>query len=163
MLKSFIVSLLFLFSFNAYPNWTNLEPLCYQKSSSCGMASDVLTLPKYGNFQLRSRCRKKNRREINRDVCGDRPNILQIQTLLKLPRIGQYQWRNQCFNNRRSCQYAAEIWRELNHKNLAFHVVCDNFNSKFWNMSDQAMQKRGIFKCRGANYIELKIRAKRVR
>jgi hypothetical protein len=163
MLKSYIVTLFILFSFNAYPNWTNLQPLCYQKASACGMASEVLNLPRFGNFQLRSRCRKKNQREIVRGVCGDRPNILLIQALLKLPRIGQYQWRNQCFKSIRSCEYAAEIWRELNHKNLAFLAVCDKFNRRFWNMPDQDMQKKGIFKCRGANYIELKVRAKRVR
>ena len=163
MLKSHIVALFILFSANAFPNFINLRPLCYQRPSSCGIASGILTLPDRGNFQLRSRCRKKSRKEMQQGLCGNLETILLVKTFLKLPKIGQYEWRNQCFKNTRSCKYSAEIWRELNHKNLSFLATCNNFNRKFWNMSDSTMKKRGIFRCRGLNYIELKIRAKRVR
>jgi len=127
------------------------------------MASAVLTLPSRGNFRVRSRCRRKTQAEIQRGICHQWNSVLQIQAVIKLPKIGQYEWRNQCFNNRLTCKHAAEIWRELNHKNLAFYAECGVFKRNMWNFSDRTMERKGLFKCVGSNPIELRVRAKRVR
>jgi len=109
-----------LLSLNAQANLVELYPLCYSRDSSCGMASAILSLPSKGNFRVRSRCRKKTPAEVKRGLCHKWNSVLQIQAYIKLPNIGQWVWRNQCFNNLIACKHAAEICRELNHKNLAF-------------------------------------------
>ncbi|TDJ09122.1 MAG: hypothetical protein E2O68_00790 [Deltaproteobacteria bacterium] len=127
------------------------------------MASAILTLPPRGNFRVRSKCRLKTAQEKKRGLCRQWNTVLQIQAVIDLPNIGQWTWRNQCFNNPKACNHAAEIWRELNHQKLSFHAICGPFKRNFWKMPDNEMRKRGIFICGGSKDIQLKIRAKRVR
>jgi len=127
------------------------------------VASEFLSLPNMGDFKVRSRCRDKNQEEKRKRLCHNYNTVLQIQAVLNLPKINQYTWRNKCFESKNTCELAAEYWRELSHPQYSFLAVCGKFNRKFWQMNDQTMEKRGIYRCRGMKYVELKIRAKRMR
>ena len=162
----FLISFLFnspIFALMQINPQMTLQPLCFQDIRTCEMAAQVLTLPPFGNFRITSKCRDKNPAEINAKVCYNFKGLLGVDAFIDLPMKGQFQWRNQCYDNINICNQAAQIWNQLQHPLISFHAECGNFIRNMWKMDDAKMKAEGIYFCAGRNIFELRVRAMRER
>ena len=143
-----------------------LRPLCFADLAGCNLAERILSLPQTGNFQLTSQCKDNNQFYAQRGICFGFSKVLEIYATIDLPYFQQFQWRNQCHRNLNECNFAKQIWSQLNHPRdlFMFNVVCDFPKPAFWKWNDQQMDQAGLFRCTPQNGpMELKVQAKRIR
>lgn len=144
-----------------------LESQCFTDLGSCNLAERILNLPSAGNFQLFSKCRPSNQYDAQAARCIGFRMVLDIRAIIDLPYLQQYQTRNQCHRNVNECNFAKQIWSQLNHPmNLfLFNAICVYPpGPNFWKMPPQRMDELGIFRCTPQNGpVELRIEARRIK
>ena len=143
-----------------------LKPLCFNDLASCSMAERILNLPSFGNFQVSSKCRPANQADAQRGICYTFRQVLEVKAIIDLPFLQQAQMRNQCHRNINECNFAKQIWSQLEHPMgfFMFNAICTQPNRSHWKMDDRTMDQLGIFICTPQNGpMELRVQAVRIK
>lgn len=154
MLRFLLLTCLIFFSIKGHGEVYLLRPICFETLKSCDITRKIIELPGMGNFIVNSKCKMKNPRD---NFCSGLNFFLEINALLNLPQLTQWQLRNQCYQGLTYCQQAHQMWSQLYHDHFSFTLIeCKLFNRLDWAMNDLQMDNLGIFRCPGDFQIRIK-------
>ncbi len=162
MPKYIILTILFLSFKTPAARLFQLRPLCFSNTRNCNIAINALSLPLSGRVKIYPSCRPKTQKEKQKGVCHNWNGVLAIRASVAL-QVDGWVDKNQCYEHKRACQRAADIWNQLSHTDLTINAKCAKYNRGWWNWSNTQLTQNGIYRCGGSLNTELRIRIKRIK